>query len=121
MSWNAVKTRIGCGVCVLDVADRWLLGASESYGTGTSFMAELLAVELGLLVCWDLGLRQVACYTDFSYVRDVLQEEVSSEHFWARDVIQRVRSLLRRDWRISVRVIPREKNTAADSLALQVA
>lgn len=38
-----------------DTTYRWFSGAFESYGASTTFMVELLAVELGLHVCWDLG------------------------------------------------------------------
>ncbi|XP_057426477.1 uncharacterized protein LOC130719900 [Lotus japonicus] len=118
-SWNPETSRMGCSMYVFDVADRWLLGASESHGAGDAFLAELLAVELGLQACWDMGLRQVMCCTDCSMVVEVMQVDASVGQFWARDVIRRVQGLLRRDWRVVMQLIPREKNSAADSLARQ--
>lgn len=86
--------QMGCSAIVIDAVDRWLSGASESHDAGLAFMAELLAVELGLQIGWDLGLRQVICCTDCAVVRDVLQRDTNVDHYWARDVILRIRSVL---------------------------
>ncbi|XP_057450825.1 uncharacterized protein LOC130742741 [Lotus japonicus] len=120
-SWNPATLRMGCGIIVKDVFGNWVSGLSMSFGTSTTFVAEILAFEQGLKHCWDLGFKDVVCCTNCSGVQHVLHSMVVADSFWAREDIERVRALLRRDWKLLMVHIPRGSNTATDLLARQAA
>lgn len=44
---------------------------------------------------------------------------VSTETFWERKVIEKVKSKLSWDWNVSIEWVPREQNKAADFMAKQ--
>lgn len=69
-------------------------GTSSSYGAGSTFMAEILALELGLQHGWELGFRRVVCCILCPNVVSVLQSDSAVDHFWAMEEINRVRSVL---------------------------
>ncbi|XP_057419157.1 uncharacterized protein LOC130713403 [Lotus japonicus] len=84
---------------------------------GTTFLAEVQAVKLGLQHCWDLGVHDVVCFTDCTGVVEALQPKVAVDQCWDRDVLSSVKDLLKRDWTAKVALVARERNTAADTLA----
>lgn len=52
---------MGCGIIVKDAFGNLVSGLSMSFGAGTMFVAEILAVEQGLKHCRDLGFKDVVC------------------------------------------------------------
>lgn len=94
-----------------------VLGTAQSYGAGTMFMAKIQAIKFGLQHGWDLGHWKIICYTDCAHAVAELQSETSVDQFWARELIMRVRRMMRWDWHVSMVQLPRERNTSADMLA----
>lgn len=94
MSWNPELMRIGCGEILKDGSDYWILGITWSHGTGTSILAEILALELGLQHAWDIGHRDVVCCTGCPNVVRVLHSNVCLDSLWAREEVHRVREMM---------------------------
>ena len=63
-SWNAGVTRMGCGGMLADENGSWISGFSISFGHGNAFISELLALDHGLRLVWNLGYRHITCATD---------------------------------------------------------
>src|ERR1044072_6928699 len=71
---------------------------------------------LGVLVLEGLIVIQTVCSSMTFFCNSI---DISS--FWERDMITKVRTCLARPWTVSVHLIPRTRNTAADFLAQQAA
>lgn len=61
-----------------------------SCGHGNAFLAEVLAVELGLQHGWDLGNRRMVCASDCASVVEILQCRDDISTLWASDTLTRV-------------------------------
>ncbi|KAL6544208.1 hypothetical protein OROGR_010705 [Orobanche gracilis] len=118
-SFNPISKRMGCSAVVRDVHGNWISGISNSYGFGNAFLAEVLALELGLKHVWELGHRKVRCFSDCSILVNTLLQDLEASQLWARDAIVRTRIWLAKDWDVHIAYIPRERNNAADALARQ--
>ncbi|XP_057425490.1 uncharacterized protein LOC130718875 [Lotus japonicus] len=116
-SWNAGRKRMGASAVLRDHLGNWISGTSTSYGHGNAFLAEILAVEIGLNHAWELGFRSVLCFSDCKQVVEVFGTAADVSTFWARDTITRIRALVSREWKVEFCYVPRERNNAADSLA----
>ncbi|KAL6497326.1 hypothetical protein OROGR_029255 [Orobanche gracilis] len=118
-SWLRGVNRMGCGGVLCHRSGAWIVGFSVSHGFGSPFLAEVLAIERGLRLAWELGYRSFTCASDSRNAIDVLTSAIDTSMYWASDTIHRVRSLLAQDWSVTLRYIPRERNLAADCLARQ--
>lgn len=76
-----------------------------SHGEGSTFLAEILALELGLKHGWELGLQSIVCYTDSPNVASVLQSNTTVGFFWAREEIPRVMRSMQWDWQVMIMLI----------------
>ena len=81
------------------------------------FYAELLAVEHGLRLAWNLGYRSLLCVTGCQDALNVLTSTLDVRHYWAFDTIHRIRSLLNWDWHVVFELVHREMNVIVDALA----
>ena len=100
----------------MDANGNWISGFSVSLCHGSAFLSELLALEHGLRLAWELGYRSIICATDCQEAITALNTvDVSS--YWACHTIRRVKSLLSQDWSVTIEAIPRDKNAIADALA----
>lgn len=118
-SWVAGLDRMGCAAILHDACGAWVNGVSMSVSNGNSFLAEMLALELGLQHAWDAGYKQVTCRSDCLMLVEALHNNVDAGTFWDRDALDRLKSQLQRDWVITVEFVPREQNTVADFMAKQ--
>ncbi|KAJ8898838.1 hypothetical protein K2173_008147 [Erythroxylum novogranatense] len=50
---------VGAGGVIRDTKGRWLHGFVQNIGIATSFVAELWAIKVGLLMAWEKGYRRV--------------------------------------------------------------
>lgn len=113
--------RIGCGAIIRDAFRNVISSTSGSYGTGSAFAVEILTMELGHQHGWSVGYRNIVCCMDCPQALMVLQPGAAVDDYWAREDIARVRGLLQQDWQVLLLPIPRDKNSAADSLARHAA
>ena len=118
-SWNPTVQRMGGGAFLLDNTGRWISGAASSFGVGTPFTAELLAMEMGLAHAWNLGFKYILCYTDCVRVTEVLGTDVDICNYWDRELIVRLRNTLRKEWKVLIEYLPRDRNNTADFMARQ--
>ncbi|KAK4254550.1 hypothetical protein QN277_009918 [Acacia crassicarpa] len=84
-------------------------------GSCEAFEAEGWAIAKGLNLAWELGCRRVILESDAKVLIDSLLVDSSAED--GDLIIWLIGQLLRRDWKIKLRHIPRERNKMADALA----
>ena len=115
-SWNTGLKRMDCGGMLTDVDGNWLSGFSVSFGHGNAFLSELLAIEHGLRLAWNLGYRELVCATD---CRDAITalNTLDTTSFWASHTLSRIKDMLHWDWTVTLESISRNNNLVADALA----
>ncbi|CAN1178994.1 Putative ribonuclease H protein At1g65750 [Linum perenne] len=95
-------------------------GCSAAYslnlGICSITRAELRGFLFGLQLAWELGHRRVVAQIDSAVAVALLEDVGDITHQHAAEVFQ-FRELLNRDWSVRIRLIYREANKAADSLA----
>ncbi|XP_057430758.1 uncharacterized protein LOC130723631 [Lotus japonicus] len=116
-SWNPSVSRMGCAAIVRDSRGAWLSATSVSYSSGSAFLAEVLAMEVGLRHALDLGYMNVSCLSDCARALHVLQEGTNITSYWNREEICRVRALLASLQDVRLMQVDRAKNNTADKLA----
>ncbi|XP_057453171.1 uncharacterized protein LOC130745038 [Lotus japonicus] len=116
-SWRQEVQRMGAAAVFRDAAGTWLSGISLGVDGGDAFIAELAGIELGLQQAWNLGHRELSCYSDCLEAVNVCTSHVDVTTYWARDAILRIRTMLQWGWNVELTHVPRGKNNAADCLA----
>ena len=116
-SWVVGLGRMGCGGFIRDSSRGWISGFSISFGHGNSFLAEMLAIEEGLKLTWELGYRRVSCVTDCKEAVAIFMDNRDTSTYWASDTIHRIKGMLTWSWEVSFKHISRQHNMVADSLA----
>jgi ribonuclease HI len=89
------------------------------YGAATApsiLLAELMAMLHGLQICWEIGYRQIACFSESLQAVNLIRDGVSAHHRFANEVFS-IHQLLDRKWEIVVEHTLREGNACADVLA----
>ncbi|KAK4256278.1 hypothetical protein QN277_009163 [Acacia crassicarpa] len=107
---------VACGGVVRDTHGNFIKGFLFKGLEGDCLSAKLWGCLHGLKLSWDLGYRNVILESDSADVVDLLRREMNDLHA-DRNIIAEIHSLMRRDWRLDVRLISRWANTAADYLA----
>nr|KYP74203.1 Putative ribonuclease H protein At1g65750 family [Cajanus cajan] len=116
-SYKSGDLCVGFGGVIRDHEGTWKTGFSGRHQTTSVLLAELLGLKHGLLLAWDAGFREVQCETDsLEAFRLVSMAHVPKFHNFGV-VIQQIRELLRRDWRVALSHILRQGNACADILA----
>lgn len=78
-------------------------------------LVESCAVLEGLVLAWNRGLRYLEVQTDAQRVTDWINKGTSL-HGPARDIIQKSKNLLKRDWEVTIKHVYREQNRVTDKL-----
>ena len=87
-------------------------------GFSTITHAELVALKVGLQVAWDQGIRVLECVSDSKTIVDFILKEMSPYHLYA-PIIHDIKTILSREWIVSLCHSYREGNQSADLLAKQ--
>nr|KYP46670.1 Putative ribonuclease H protein At1g65750 family [Cajanus cajan] len=118
-SWLRETSAMGMGGVIRDWAGMWRGGFSRGALHGDALRAELLALEEGLLFCWEGGFRKVTCECDCLGAVTVFHDRPTDRDYLHKhyDVIRRVQQMLARDWIVYVSHIPRDINSVAHTLA----
>lgn len=91
-----------------------------AFGADSAYLAEVLAIELGLRQAWDLSYKEVDCLSDYSNAVNGFSSDVDVSRFWAREKIQRVRTCLSEIGQLWLILLPGvHRNNAADLMAKQ--
>ncbi|XP_057423728.1 uncharacterized protein LOC130717501 [Lotus japonicus] len=101
--------------------NNWKSATSRSIAHGTAFLAEIKALELGMLHTLQLGYRTIICYSDCAGLVSVLNSGQDISSFWDRDILRRVLDLMASFDNCTVAHVAREKNNTADTLAREAA
>ncbi|CAL1413666.1 unnamed protein product [Linum trigynum] len=94
---------------------RFIKAFAVNLGGGTITRAELVGIEQGLKLAWDLGVRKVLVQSDSTTAIDLI--EAASQHNPHYRHIVEIRQWLSRDWQVKLEHIFREANHTADYLA----
>nr|KYP76937.1 hypothetical protein KK1_021200 [Cajanus cajan] len=97
----------------------WRGGFSRGILHGDALRAELLALEDGLLLCWESGFRKVSCECDCLGAVKIFQQRLIDRDCFHKhyDIIRRIKRMLDWDWVVYISHIPREINSVAHTLA----
>ncbi|KAE8698724.1 hypothetical protein F3Y22_tig00110597pilonHSYRG00708 [Hibiscus syriacus] len=98
-----------------DSEGRWITGFVRNIGRCSILHAELWAIMDGLSLAWESGARSFEIEVDSSEAVRILN---CSPKDHEPSIVRRIRHLLKRQWRVRIYCISRERNVIADSLAL---
>lgn len=108
--------RAGYGGLLRDHNGSWIIGFSGPVSFADSLEVELLAINNGLILAWNLGFRDVSCRSDCMNALSMIQDP----SFHARKyihILEAIREVISRDWRVSFTHTYRESNQCADFMA----
>ncbi|KAF7803683.1 ribonuclease H [Senna tora] len=108
----------GCGGLLRGCNGKWISGFMAMLGQCPIIGAELWAIYHGLNMAWDKGFRKVELESD-SRVAINRVNSVKALDSFLHPVVQSIRELLKRDWEVKIKHIPRQINRCADRLAKQ--
>ncbi|KAH9706368.1 hypothetical protein KPL70_012184 [Citrus sinensis] len=111
--WGAYFGRL---CLVLPLEEFGIGGISANLGVCSVIKAELWGVLHGLRMAWDLGYRRIQVGTDNCSVVQLIKENNANVTEFS-NIIEMIKELIRRDWRIQIDHIYREANSAADFLS----
>ncbi|KAH9734293.1 putative ribonuclease H protein [Citrus sinensis] len=104
------------GGLLRDCHGNFIHGFSANLGVCSVIKAELWGVLHGLRMAWDLGYRRIQVGTDNCSVVQLIKENNANVTEFS-NIIEMIKDLIRRDWRIQIDHIYREANSAADFLS----
>ena len=104
------------GGLLRDCHGNFIHGFSANLGVCSVIKAELWGVLHGLRMAWDLGYRRIQVGTDNCSVVQLIKENNANVTEFS-NIIEMIKDLIRRDWRIQIDHIYCEANSAADFLS----
>ncbi|XP_045798089.1 uncharacterized protein LOC123892343 [Trifolium pratense] len=75
-----------------------------------------MALYHGLLLAWELNIKDLQCYSDSATAIKLITEPVDKWHHYAA-IILTIKDIIARDWRVRISHTLREGNACADYLA----
>ncbi|GAU12283.1 hypothetical protein TSUD_141910 [Trifolium subterraneum] len=106
----------GFGGLIHNADGAWVLGFFGNLGVNNILHAELRAIYKGLLLAWDLNIKDLWCYSDSEMAIKLISESVDQWHHYAA-ILNNIQDILRRDWQVLILHTFREGNAYADYLA----
>jgi ribonuclease HI len=94
----------------------WIFGFAGTVGISSILHVELLAIHHGLKVAWDLGYRNIICYSDSTLAIQLIDEMGNLWHHYA-SILANIKDMVNRNWHIRFKHTMREANAVADLLA----
>lgn len=95
-----------------DQHGNWITGYSGSCGYTTSLNADLLAINFGMILCWNLGHRTIVRESNSKIALNLIMKGVDSTHPYA-PVVQKIEALCHQAWSLSFIHTYREGNKCA--------
>jgi len=105
----------GFGGLIRDFDGQFMRGFHGNIGYSNILHVEILALIHGIQICWDEGLRDIICYTDFMHTIHLVQYADVSTH--DGNDIAIIRKYMAKDWTFQLRHTLKEGNMCADFLA----
>ncbi|GAU35482.1 hypothetical protein TSUD_384370 [Trifolium subterraneum] len=106
----------GFGGLIRNADGAWVHGFFGNLGVTNILHAELMAIYKGLLLAWDLNVKDLWCYSDSKMAIKLITKPVDELHHYAA-ILNNIKELLNRDWRVLILHTFREGNAYADYLA----
>ncbi|CAJ2657171.1 unnamed protein product [Trifolium pratense] len=106
----------GFGGLIRNSDGAWVHGFSGNIGFSNILHAELMALYHGLLLAWELNIKDLQCYSDSATAIKLITEPVDKWHHYAA-IILTIKDIIARDWRVRISHTLREGNACADYLA----
>ncbi|GAU17063.1 hypothetical protein TSUD_105620 [Trifolium subterraneum] len=106
----------GFGGLIRNSHGAWIRGFAGNIGFSNILHAELLAVYHGLVLAWDMDIKDLICYSDSKTAIKLIGDPINEWHHFAA-ILQNIKDILARDWRVTVAHTLREGNACADYLA----
>jgi ribonuclease HI len=66
-------------------------------GVTTTLHAELMAIYKGLLLPWELSIKDLWCYSDSKNAIKLITETVNDWHHYAA-IVNNIKDIFKRDW-----------------------
>ncbi|XP_028767839.1 uncharacterized protein LOC114725488 [Neltuma alba] len=109
------KKMARCGGVVRDHMGNWVVGFSHYLATSSAQEAEEWAIYRGLQLAWDCGFKKIIIESDARNIVDLLKNSTINSR--GSLLTMQISSLMRLDWSLELKAIPREQNQLADALA----
>ncbi|KAK2405415.1 hypothetical protein QL285_054655 [Trifolium repens] len=106
----------GFGGLIRNSDGAWVHGFYGNLGVSNILHAELMAIYKGLLLAWELDIKELWCYSDSKTAISLITEPVDEWHHYAA-IIHNIKDIITRDWQVIVSHTLREGNVCADYLA----
>ncbi|KAJ1377551.1 Ribonuclease H domain [Sesbania bispinosa] len=109
--------RIGVGGILRDENKSWISGFSGFQGIGTVVEAKYLAILMGLEFAWNKGVKNLVIESDCLDVISELNLPSSLSSHPNYGLLCKIRSILNRDWVVTLQHVARDANRPTDCLA----
>jgi ribonuclease HI len=106
----------GFGGLIRNSDGAWVHGFYGNLGVSNILHAELMAIYKGLLLAWEMNIKELWCYSDSKTAISLITEPVDEWHHYAA-IIHNIKDIITRDWQVIVSHTLREGNVCADYLA----
>ncbi|GAU31755.1 hypothetical protein TSUD_146430 [Trifolium subterraneum] len=104
------------GGLIQNADSAWVHGFFGNLRVTNIIHPELMAMYKGLLLAWDLNAKDLWCYSDSKMAIKLITEPVDEWHHYAT-MLNNIKELLNRDWRVLILHTFREGNSCTDYLA----
>ncbi|XP_019440200.1 PREDICTED: uncharacterized protein LOC109345547 [Lupinus angustifolius] len=101
---------MGGGGVLLESSGSWLVGFSANFSVSSSILAELLALEHGFSLAWNMGFRKVVMESDCLEVAHIISKGFHTRIHRILTVVNNVRFWLARDWVVDRKFVVQEAN-----------
>jgi ribonuclease HI len=108
----------GFGGLIRNTDGGWVHGFFGNLGHTNILHAELMAIYKGLLLAWDLNIKDLWCYSDSVMAIKLITDPVDDWHHYAA-ILNNIKDIMKRDWQVLLIHTLREGNACADYLAKQ--
>ncbi|GAU11845.1 hypothetical protein TSUD_75960 [Trifolium subterraneum] len=87
----------GFGGLICNAYGAWIHGFFGNLGVTNILHAELMAILKGLLLAWELNIKDLSCYSDSATAIKLITEPVDVWHHYAA-ILNNIKDILNRDW-----------------------
>lgn len=106
----------GAGGLIRNSNGEWIKGFSINLGVYSVTMAELWGIYQGLLLAWEIGIRDLLIEADSACAVQMIARDCFTVNA-CYPLICDIKGLMARNWRVAVHHFYRESNYAANLMA----
>ncbi|OMP03175.1 reverse transcriptase [Corchorus capsularis] len=115
-SRNQTSDNVAIGGVIRGHCGEWVIGFSQAIGKCSIDMAELWAIQQGISLAWNRGIRELEVESNSATSISMIKNGVSLNHPLFC-VVEAIREMITKDWNCRINYVPRQKNFVADWLA----